>query len=47
MTHIEIKTINGRKYKYLMKNYRIDKKVRHKMVKYLGPVKPIYKTKKR
>ena len=46
MSHIEIYKIKGRKYKYKVKNYRIGYKVRHKK-KYIGPVKPIYKTKKR
>ena len=47
MVFIEIKTINGLKYKYLIKSYRVGNKVRHTMVKYLGPVEPRYKTKKR
>ncbi len=46
MSHIEIYEINGRKYEYEVENYRIGGKVRHKK-KYLGPMKPIYKTKKR
>ena len=46
MSHIEIYEIKGKKYKYEVKNYRIGEKVRHKK-KYLGPVKPIYQTKKR
>lgn len=40
MTHIEIYTIKGRKYKYEVTNYKIDKKVRHKK-KYLGAVEPV------
>jgi len=46
MSHTEIYTIKGQKYKYEVTNYRIGKKVRHKK-HYLGPVKPIYKTKKK
>jgi hypothetical protein len=47
MSHIEIYKIKGRKYKYCVTNYR-DKngKVKHKK-KYMGPVKPINKTKKK
>ena len=37
------KIIHGREYKYLVKNERIGKTVKQKVVKYLGPVKPIYK----
>ena len=43
MAFIEIKTINGRQYKYLIKSYRVGNKVKHKMIKYLGPVKSRYK----
>ena len=46
MTYIEIKTVHGRQYKYLRKSIRDGEKVRHVMVKCLGPVHPIYKTKK-
>ena len=41
MTHIEIYTINRRKYRYQVTNYRVGSKVRHKK-KYLGPVEPVY-----
>lgn len=44
MTYIEIKTIYGRKYKYLRKSIREGDKVRHITLKCLGPVDPIYKT---
>ena len=44
MTYIEIKTIHGRKYKYLRKSIREGNKVRHITIKCLGPVHPIYKT---
>lgn len=37
-----IKTIKGRKYKYLVENVRDGQKVKQKVVKYLGPVDPIY-----
>lgn len=46
MTHIEIYTIKGRKYKYEVTNYRVGEKVRHKK-RYIGPVEPKNKTKKR
>lgn len=42
MSHIEIKKIGGRLYKYKRTNYRVGKKVRHKNV-YLGPVEPVNK----
>jgi len=44
MAYIEIKTIKGRKYKYLRKSVREGNKVRHITIKCLGPVDPIYKT---
>lgn len=44
MTYTEIKTIHGRKYKYLRKSIREGNKVRHITIKCLGPVHPIYKT---
>src|SRR3989344_5281815 len=40
MTHIEIYTIGGRKYKYEVTNFRTGNKVKHKK-KYLGAVEPI------
>jgi transposase len=39
MSHIEIYTIDGRKYKYQITNYRVGKKIKHKK-KYIGPVEP-------
>ncbi|MBI3190359.1 hypothetical protein HYZ41_01500 [archaeon] len=47
MVYTEIKTISGRKYRYLRESIRIGDRVIHKTVEYLGPVKPRYKTKKR
>ncbi len=44
--HTEIYTINGRKYRYQITNYRIGNKVRHRK-KYIGPVEPINKTERR
>ena len=44
MTYLEIKSINGRKYRYERTSYRVGNKVLHKS-KYLGAVKP--KNKKR
>jgi transposase len=43
MAYIEIKTINGKQYKYLRKTVRHGKKMEHISLKYLGPVEPIYK----
>ena len=40
MSHIEIHTIKGKKYKYEVTNYRVGKSVKHKW-KYLGAVNPI------
>ena len=40
--HTEIYTINGRKYKYEVTNYRIGKKIKHKK-KYIGPMEPVNK----
>ena len=43
MAYIEIKTLNGKQYKYLRKTVRDGKKMDHITLKYLGPVNPIYK----
>lgn len=43
MVYTEIKTINGKKYRYLRKTARDGKKMKHITLKYLGPVNPIYK----
>lgn len=40
MSHIEIHTIKGRKYKYQVTNYRIGKKVKHRW-NYIGAVEPV------
>src|SRR3989338_6120982 len=42
MSHIEIHTIKGRKYKYEVTNHRVGKKVKHKW-NYLGAVEPVNK----
>jgi len=47
MTYIEIKTIQGKQYKYLRKTEREGKKMKHISLKYLGPVNPVYKVIKR
>lgn len=47
MVYTEIKTIKGRQYKYLRESIRIDGRVVHRTVKYLGPVKPRYKPQKK
>jgi len=46
MSYIEIKIIKGQKYKYERTSYRMGTVVKHTS-KYLGPVKPKNKTKKR
>ncbi|MCR4284515.1 MAG: hypothetical protein NUV97_00540 [archaeon] len=45
MSYTEIKIIGGKKYKYQRTSYRIGDVVKHRS-KYIGPVKPINKTKK-
>jgi len=42
MSYIRIKNINGHKYKYEVKGIRKGDRVLQKVVKYLGPVRPIY-----
>lgn len=42
MTFVRIKTIQNKRYKYLVKNIRIKKKTIQKVIRYIGPVKPIY-----
>ena len=42
MSYTRIKIINGKQYKYLVTGKRIGSKVQQKVVKYLGPVQPIY-----
>ena len=44
MSFIRTKEMNGKMYKFLVKGIREGDKVRQKVVKYLGPVNPIYKT---
>lgn len=46
MAFERIKTIKGRKYRYLVEGKRVDDKVKQKVLKYLGPVEPV-KEKKR
>lgn len=47
MTYTEIKTINGKKYKYLRRSIRTEGKVKNITLKCLGPVDPIYRVKKK
>ena len=47
MAYERIKVRDGRRYRYLVKGIRINGVVKQKVVKYLGPVKPIYRIKKR
>lgn len=42
MAFTRIKKIQDKEYKYLVKNIRVGKKVIQKVVKYIGPVSPIY-----
>lgn len=42
ISYIRIKTIHGRKYKYLVTGKRINGVVQQKVVKYLGPTEPVY-----
>lgn len=42
-----IKVVGGRRYRYLVKGFRVGNSVRQKVVKYLGPVDPVYKVGKR
>ena len=43
MAYTRIKTINGRKYKYLVTGKRDGGVVAQKVLKYLGPVNPVYR----
>lgn len=43
MTYERIKIVKGREYKYLVKGIRENGKVKQRVVKYLGPVKPLNK----
>lgn len=47
MTYEIIKTIKGRKYRYLVKGTRKGKTVKQEFVKYLGPVKPVNKSQRK
>lgn len=44
MSHTEIHTIKGKKYKYEVTNYRVGKKIKHKW-KYIGALEPVNKRK--
>lgn len=44
MSFIRIKEIKGKKYKYLVKGIRDGEIVKQKVIKYLGPAEPVYKT---
>jgi len=43
MVYIEIKKISGRLYKYQRKSVRRGSKIKKIYVRYLGPIKSIYK----
>ena len=43
MTYVEIKTINGKQYRYLRESvYLQDGRIIHPNLKYIGPVDPVY-----
>jgi hypothetical protein len=43
MTYIEIKTINGRRYRYLRESVLLeDGRIVHPNLRYIGPVDPVY-----
>lgn len=47
MVYIEIKTINGKKYKYLRRSIRTEGKIKKITLKCLGPVDPVYRVRKK
>jgi len=48
MAYIETKTVGGREYMYLRHSVRLPGgRIVHKNVRYLGPVKPVYKRKRK
>lgn len=47
MVYIRTKVFEERVYRYLVKGVRINGLVKQKVVKYIGPVKPIYKLNKK
>lgn len=46
MPFVRIKIIQNKQYKYFVKSERKGREVKQKVVKYVGPVTPIYKIKK-
>jgi len=47
MMYERVKVVNGKRYRYLVRGFRFGGKVRQEVVKYLGPVDPVYKVGKR
>lgn len=47
MTFTRTKIIDNKPYRYRVRNDRVRGKVKQKVVKYIGPVNPIYKVKKK
>lgn len=47
MAYTRIKIVSGKNYKYLVTGKRIDGSVKQKVIRYLGPVEPVYKFGKR
>jgi hypothetical protein len=43
MAYERTKTIYGRKYRYLVEGKWVDGKVVQKVLRYLGPVDPVYR----
>lgn len=44
VSYIRTKVVRGKVYKYLVKGIREGEQVKQKVVKYLGPADPVYKT---
>lgn len=45
--YVRVKVFDGRVYRYLVRGIRINGIVKQKVVKYIGPINPIYKIKKK
>ena len=47
MTYIDVKTINGRQYRYLRESKQLeDGRIIHRNLQYIGPVDPVYSERK-
>jgi len=47
MAYERTKTVYGRQYRYIVEGKRVKGKVKQRVIKYLGPLNPIYKCKKK